>query len=272
MGEIKVLGKLFGEIKTENGLFYVKEYYSNGYVVRFSLTDNEEEQLCFSGEHISGPGVTEKDGDVYRSGPNYGPFMSVRDVLRSKEMEYLGFKSITVMLEDFEGNVGGKYNLPPHYGKYRGITGKKAEVTDLVNGIKTEFLVTSDYINKLKNKLNEQQTLVFEKIGTMNKLPEGCVVPETRDKAFEPFNYYSAIGYCKRIIESDIPVKKITPKQIPHVAKFLGVSDEEVSNFNVFQGMEILDKAFNWQEPELDSDIEELKEHYLKLMSKKAEI
>lgn len=126
------INQLYGTIATKNGPLYIKEYYANKYVVRFTLTNNPDEQISFSGEKLS--------GDCYGGPANYKPLLSVRDALRSEEMKYLKYKSISVFIRDFNGDFIRLHRLgASHNAKYHGIAGKLIEVNDLVNNVKVSF-------------------------------------------------------------------------------------------------------------------------------------
>ena len=134
-----VVNRIIGVVNTKNGPLYVEEYYANGYTVKFTLTDNPEDAMTFGGASISGPGVDRPDGDCYGSGPNYKPLMSIRDALRSETMSYIGYKSVTVQVVDFNGNVLRTQKLPPRLEKYRGIVGKMISVVNLRDHTSSHF-------------------------------------------------------------------------------------------------------------------------------------
>lgn len=125
---------MFATINTKNGPIYVQKYYSNAHVVRVTLTADKNKQNRFSGERYSGHEYE------YGHGPNYKPLMAVRDILRSKEMSYIGYKSINLELINPLTNEhrGGK--LPSHTEKYKGIGGKKVTVVDDANNVVTTFV------------------------------------------------------------------------------------------------------------------------------------
>lgn len=147
--KVQQIKRMTGVIHTSFGDLYVKNYYANGHVVKFTLTTVEDEQIPFVGATIISYGKSyyHKNDSRYQ-GPNYGPLMNVRDVLSCAEMQYIGFKSIDVSILDFEDNILNSYPLPERKSKFNTIYGKKANVIDESTGAVTEFKVTKETDNQ----------------------------------------------------------------------------------------------------------------------------
>lgn len=131
---------MFATINTKTRPIYVQDYYANGRMVKVTLTPDKEKQNKFSGEKISGPGVEHDYGECYSRGPNYKPLMAVRDILKSKDMSYLGYKSIDIELVHPITNERRSGHLPSYLEKYKGIKGKNVTVIDLVNNVTKNFV------------------------------------------------------------------------------------------------------------------------------------
>jgi uncharacterized protein (DUF3820 family) len=118
---------IYGTIKTKDEKeIYIKDYYSNGRVIKFTLSDNPEENMEFSGR---------KSSKMGGQGPNYTPLMNIRNILRSAtQTKYLKYKSISLIEEFLEPYKLKPRNLPASYYKYKEIkAGTRISIIDEAN-------------------------------------------------------------------------------------------------------------------------------------------
>lgn len=144
-----------GTIYTKNGNLYVKDFYSNKYVIKVTLTDDENEQMYFRGYHHGGN--PESDNDVYSTPPNFKPLMAVRDILKRPEMSYIQYKRIEYTID--ESNTK---RIPSYSEKYKGLNGKKVSVTDLANGKEVVFMVGERVKEVRKTNVPEKEEETWE--------------------------------------------------------------------------------------------------------------
>ena len=126
-----------GIINTKKNIpLYIKDYYANGHIIKFTLSNNENENMKFSGKKLSKMALTS---------PNFNPLFNIRDILKNcNETKYLNYKSITYT-ETKYSNITNSDNiikrLPPSYYKHKEIKkNTKIEITDNVNNIILTFL------------------------------------------------------------------------------------------------------------------------------------
>ena len=157
-----------GTIYTENGNLYVKDYYSNKHIIKVTLTNNENEQMYFSSGHSGGN--PESDNDVYSTPPNFKPLMTVRDVLKQPDMEYIKYKRIEYTVNGSEAK-----RIPTYSDKYKGLNGKKVSVIDLANNKEIMFMVgqrTKEIRRKKMTKEERKAEKEREMIARLTKLFE----------------------------------------------------------------------------------------------------
>lgn len=127
-----------GIVKTkDNNNLYIKNYYSNGKVIKFTITTHQDENMSFSGTVIG----DDRDGNSIGQSPNFNPLMRIRQILKNiKELKYLKYKNILVE-EIFDNNVAvvNTYQLPTT--SYR--------FTKIKNG--TRIIITDEINNKMIN-------------------------------------------------------------------------------------------------------------------------
>jgi hypothetical protein len=83
---MSAISHIYGIINTKEGKLYIKNYYSNGKVIKFTLTNNENDNMSFSGKKESKMAIRQ---------PNFIPLCNIRLLLKnSKELQYLRYKSI----------------------------------------------------------------------------------------------------------------------------------------------------------------------------------
>ena len=91
---MSAISHIYGIINTIEGKLYIKNYYSNGKVIKFTLTDNENDNMSFSGK---------KESKMAIRRPNFIPLCNIRELLKnSKELQYLKYKSIIYNLFIFK--------------------------------------------------------------------------------------------------------------------------------------------------------------------------
>lgn len=84
---MSTISHIYGIINTKEGKLYIKNYYSNGKVINFTLTNNENDNMQFSGK---------KESKMAIRRPNFTPLCNIRELFKnSKELQYLKYKSIT---------------------------------------------------------------------------------------------------------------------------------------------------------------------------------
>lgn len=131
---MRVITYIFGIIKTANGKdIYIKKYHSNGRTIKFTLTDNPEEKLEFSGK---------KEFKTGTQIPNYTPLMNIRNILTyAKEAKYLKYKSLSLEEESLiEPYTIKKKRLPSMYYKYKEIKkGTHIHIIDEVHKKEIKF-------------------------------------------------------------------------------------------------------------------------------------
>lgn len=120
-----------GIVKTkDNNSLYIKNYYSNGRVIKFTITTHQDENMSFSGT------VIENNDNSIGQSPNYNPLMRIRQILKNiKELKYLKYKNILIE-EIFDDNVTitNTYPLPTTSYRFTKIkTGTRIMVTDEIN-------------------------------------------------------------------------------------------------------------------------------------------
>ena len=128
-----------GTVKTiDNNNVYIKNYYSNGKVIKFTITKHQDENMSFSGTVIG------NDKSIGQS-PNYNPLMRIRQILKNiKELKYLKYKNILIE-EIFDNNVTIVNTYPLPTTSYR--------FTKIKNG--TRIIVTDEINNKMINLIYE---------------------------------------------------------------------------------------------------------------------
>ena len=126
-----------GIINTKKNIpLYIKDYYANGHIIKFTLSNNENENMKFSGKKLSKMALTS---------PNFNPLFNIRDILKNcNETKYLNYKSITYIETKYSNTIKPDNvikRLPPSYYKHKQIKkNTKIEITDNVNNIILTFL------------------------------------------------------------------------------------------------------------------------------------
>lgn len=128
-----------GIVKTKdnNNNLYIKNYYSNGKVIKFTITTHQDENMSFSGT------VVNDTENAIGQSPNFNPLMRIRQILKNiKELKYLKYKNILIE-EIFYNNVTtvNTYQLPTT--SYR--------FTKIKNG--TRIIITDEINNKMINTI-----------------------------------------------------------------------------------------------------------------------
>lgn len=127
-----------GIVKTkDNNNLYIKNYYSNGKVIKFTITTHQDENMSFSGT------VVNDTENAIGQSPNFNPLMRIRQILKNiKELKYLKYKNILIE-EIFYNNVAvvNTYQLPTT--SYR--------FTKIKNG--TRIIITDEINNKMINTI-----------------------------------------------------------------------------------------------------------------------
>lgn len=125
---------IYGTINTKKDIkYYIKDYYSNGKIIKFTLTDNENYNMAFSGK---------KESKMAIKSPSFNPLCNIRDILKiCEETKYLKYKSITYK----ETDSNEIKNLPKFFNKHKPIKpNTKIIITDEVNNITISF----NYVKK----------------------------------------------------------------------------------------------------------------------------
>lgn len=130
-------------ITTEQGkILYVESYKNSRSSIKYTLTENQDNAEIFWGQSSKVGGNPNSDNDIYGRTPNFTPFLSLRDILKCKELEYLRVKRINLEEFDFDnGQRLRKRNVPEYYKKYKGVYGKKVEIIDIPNNKTIAFTI-----------------------------------------------------------------------------------------------------------------------------------
>lgn len=142
-----IISFIYGKIKTrDNKFYYIKDYYSNGSVIKVTLSDDEDDNISFTGK---------KDGGV--ASPNYTPLMRVRNILKQKEMKYLNYSSIKVR-DTYDSR---EKSLPTNYSKFKSIKdGTRIVINDEINKKVFEFRYNEDKVEVQKEKERKEKILL----------------------------------------------------------------------------------------------------------------
>lgn len=130
---MSVISHIYGIINTKEGNLYIKNYYSNGKVIKFTLTNNENDNMSFSGKKESKMAIRQ---------PNFIPLCNIRLLLKkSKELQYLKYKSIIYNEVYYENNKNEIKRLPTSNCGFKKINkNTKIKIVDEVNQKEICFL------------------------------------------------------------------------------------------------------------------------------------
>jgi hypothetical protein len=130
---MSAISHIYGIINTKEGKLYIKNYYSNGKVIKFTLTDNENDNMSFSGK---------KESKMAIRRPNFIPLCNIRELLKnSKELQYLKYKSIIYNEVYYKTNKNEIKRLPTSNCGFKKINKNiKVKVIDEVNNNEIYFL------------------------------------------------------------------------------------------------------------------------------------
>lgn len=128
-----VISYIYGIINTKEGKLYIKNYYSNGKVINFTLTNNENDNMHFSGT---------KESKMAIRRPNFTPLCNIRELLKnSKELQYLKYKSITYNEVYYKSDKRKTTHfLSSNYGVKKINKNTKIKIVDEVNKKEICFL------------------------------------------------------------------------------------------------------------------------------------
>jgi hypothetical protein len=130
---MSAISYIYGIINTKEGKLYIKNYYSNGKVIKFTLTNNENDNMQFSGK---------KESKMAIRRPNFIPLCNIRELLKnSKELQYLKYKSITYNEIYYKSDKRETKRLPTSYCGFKKINkNTKIKIVDEVNKKEIYFL------------------------------------------------------------------------------------------------------------------------------------
>jgi hypothetical protein len=124
---------IYGIIMTEDGHeVFIKNYYSNGKTIKFTLSNNIDDNVGFSGR---------KHSKMAMRKPNYTPLMNIRNILRyTKQTKYLKYKTILVNEVFLNSDFINTYELPTRDYTYKSIKkGTHISIIDEINGNELNF-------------------------------------------------------------------------------------------------------------------------------------
>lgn len=150
-----VISYIYGKIETKDSkVMYIKEYFSNGKVIKFTLSSNPEDNMPFRGQ---------KRSKMCIDSPNYAPLIRVRNVLKNNaQTQYLKYRKMTVT--DTADNIEKK--LTSSYSKMNPIVpGTRVIINDEVNNKIIDFRYAED--PQLLQK--KQETLVKNREKNLHK-------------------------------------------------------------------------------------------------------
>lgn len=130
---MSAISYIYGIINTKEGKLYIKNYYSNGKVIKFTLTNNENDNMSFSGKKESKMAIRQ---------PNFIPLCNIRELLKnSKELQYLKYKSITYNEIYYKSDKRETKRLPTSHCGFKKIDkNTKIKIVDEVNKKEMYFL------------------------------------------------------------------------------------------------------------------------------------
>ena len=233
---------IYGVLHFEEGPdLYVKDYYSNAYVLRFHLTDDITKTELFSGDKHSGN--PNSDNDVYFKSPNYNPLATVSYLFRiAEDLSWYSYKGMDIVKIKKDNPLEGiieKTSADKTWGfvAHTNIDKKRIEITDERNGNTIEFILENDY-NKKKKKALKAQLDLTSHLGVLYLLPESCRGP--LDDYGECMDVLSS---CKYLLRCKVPAA--TKKQLEWCSKVLKVDENAAGKLNKYQASELLDYFFN---------------------------
>lgn len=116
-------------LTNEDKYIYIKSYYCNGSVVKIVFSDNEDDNMSFSGTKVSKMAITP---------PNFNPLCNIRDVCKKCcELKYLGVKSVLYYeIKDKEIITPPLREVPNiRYKRKKLKKGTKVEILDEINNL-----------------------------------------------------------------------------------------------------------------------------------------
>ena len=121
MGVISYIKGFIYTTVSEEPLF-IKHYYNNGKCIKVTITNNEKENISFSGD---------KESKMCLAPPNYRPLMAINDILSyADETSYFNYSEIKIK----NTKRSKMRSLPFYFYKYDGIKdGCKITLVDEVN-------------------------------------------------------------------------------------------------------------------------------------------
>lgn len=130
---MSAISYIYGIINTKEGKLYIKNYYSNGKVIKFTLTNNENDNMQFSGK---------KESKMAIRRPNFIPLYNIRELLKnSKELQYLKYNSITYNEIYYKSDKRETKRLPTSNCGFKKINkNTKIKIVDEVNKKEMYFL------------------------------------------------------------------------------------------------------------------------------------